>query len=259
MKPFTYYIDLLSLYCFKLNNLLYYYLELTSSFNHMGFIYKITNIISKKCYIGETKKTNPELRWNEHKRKIEKGIGCPALQDAVRKYGIDKFKFEILIICFDENRYEFEIEYINKYNSMVPNGYNLTKGGEGGGFYGKKHTETIRKKISQTNILRYTNNPELGKEISEKNKILMNDIYIKNKITKSVLNTERCKILKEQKLSFKHLKVKVLQFSIDNIFIKNYDSIKEAEKDTNVKAKNISKAINNKIKSSGGFLWKRAE
>ena len=87
----------------------------------------------------------------------------------------------------------------------------------------------------------------------------MNDIYIKNKITKSVLNTERCKILKEQKLSFKHLKVKVLQFSIDNIFIKNYDSIKEAEKDTNVKAKNISKAINNRIKSSGGFLWKRAE
>jgi hypothetical protein len=57
----------------------------------MGFIYKITNIISKKFYIGETKKINPELRWNEHKRKIEKGIGCPALQDAVRKYGIYLF------------------------------------------------------------------------------------------------------------------------------------------------------------------------
>ena len=48
MKPFTYYIDLLSLYCFKLNNLLYYYLELTSSFNHMGFIYKITEAINNK-------------------------------------------------------------------------------------------------------------------------------------------------------------------------------------------------------------------
>ena len=51
----------------------------------MGFIYKIQNTITKKCYIGETKKSNPELRWNEHKRKIEKGIGCPALQDAVKK------------------------------------------------------------------------------------------------------------------------------------------------------------------------------
>ena len=37
----------------------------------MGYIYKITNHISKKCYIGETKKNNPYLRWNEHKRKIE--------------------------------------------------------------------------------------------------------------------------------------------------------------------------------------------
>ena len=55
----------------------------------MGYIYKITNNISKKCYIGETKKNNPYLRWNEHKRKIEQGIGCPALQDAVKKYGID--------------------------------------------------------------------------------------------------------------------------------------------------------------------------
>jgi hypothetical protein len=54
----------------------------------MGFIYKITNTISNKCYIGETKKSNPYLRWNEHTRKITQGIGCPALQDAVKKYGV---------------------------------------------------------------------------------------------------------------------------------------------------------------------------
>jgi len=34
-------------------------------------------------------------------------------------------------------KYKYEIEYIKKYNTMVPNGYNLTSG-EGGGFYGKK-------------------------------------------------------------------------------------------------------------------------
>ena len=38
----------------------------------MGYIYKITNNISKKCYIGETKKSNPYLRWNEHKKKLHK-------------------------------------------------------------------------------------------------------------------------------------------------------------------------------------------
>ena len=87
----------------------------------MGYIYKITNIITKKCYIGETKKSNPYLRWNEHKRKIEQGIGCPALQDAVKKYGIENFNFKVLIICFDEDRYKYEMEYIKKYDTMAPN------------------------------------------------------------------------------------------------------------------------------------------
>jgi hypothetical protein len=37
----------------------------------------------------------------------------------VKKYGIENFTFEILIICFDEERYKFEMEYIKKYNSMA--------------------------------------------------------------------------------------------------------------------------------------------
>ena len=49
------------------------------------------------------------------------GIGCPALQDAVNKYGIDKFTFKILLICFDEDRYKFEIEYIIKFNLTFSN------------------------------------------------------------------------------------------------------------------------------------------
>ena len=100
----------------------------------MGFIYKITNKISKKCYIGETTEENPEERWKRHKYAISKGTGCPALRDAVVKYGLENFTFEVLIICFDENRYDHEKEYIKKYNSVVPNGYNILEGGAGGGF-----------------------------------------------------------------------------------------------------------------------------
>jgi len=76
----------------------------------MGFIYKITNLITNKCYIGETTKADPEKRWMQHKNTIKRGIGCPALQSAVIKHGIDNFKFEILLICFDEDRYKYEIE-----------------------------------------------------------------------------------------------------------------------------------------------------
>jgi group I intron endonuclease len=223
----------------------------------MGFIYKITNILSNKCYIGQTKKQNPHLRWNEHKRTIQKGNGCPALQNAINKYGINNFKFEILIICFDEDRFTYEIEYIKKYNSMFPNGYNLTKGGEGGGFYGKKHTNKVKSNISQSLKNRYVKNSILSEEISNRNIILMNNIEVKNKIKNSVLNTERCKTLKEKKISFKDLKVKVAQFTMENVFIKSYDSIKQAEIETGINRKNISKMINGKCLSSGGFIWKK--
>ena len=138
----------------------------------MGYIYKIRNIITNKCYIGETKKSNPLLRWNEHKSKIQKGIGCPALQDAVKKYGVENFTFVILIICFDEDRYKYEMEYIKKYNTMAPNGYNLTPGGEGGGFYGKKHSQETINNISNFMKNRYSNNPELKHAISIKNKLI---------------------------------------------------------------------------------------
>jgi group I intron endonuclease len=223
----------------------------------MGFIYKITNIITNKCYIGETKEKMPETRWKQHKRTIEKGIGCPALQNAVKKYGIDNFTFKVLIICFDEERFKFEKEYIKKFNSIAPNGYNLTKGGEGGGFYGKKHSQETINKISNTLKNKYINNNDLRKNVTEKNKNLMNLKETKEKITNSVLNTERCKSLKENKLSFKDLTVEVSQYTLDGIFINKYNSIKQAEIETCVSAKTISKVINYKQKTSGGFIWKR--
>ena len=71
----------------------------------MGYIYKITNKINGKCYIGETTKDDPNKRWKQHKNTIKKGMGCPALGLAVKKYGIENFEFCILIICFDSDRF----------------------------------------------------------------------------------------------------------------------------------------------------------
>ena len=116
----------------------------------MGFIYKITNIKSGKMYIGETKLDDPQQRWKGHLQSINRNQGCSALRDAIKKYGKDAFKFEVLIICFDEDRFFYEKEYIKKYNTQVPNGYNILPGGEGGGFLGKKHTPEALKKISES-------------------------------------------------------------------------------------------------------------
>lgn len=116
----------------------------------MGVIYKITNTVTGKCYIGETIEKDPNKRYNAHMKLIRKGKGCPALRDAVLKHGEENFKFEVLITCPDEDRFSLEKEYIQKYNSIVPNGYNILEGGQcGGGFKGKTHTQESRDKISK--------------------------------------------------------------------------------------------------------------
>ena len=56
------------------------------------------------------------------------------LFNAYNKYGTTNFKYKIICICFDEDTNKFEEEYIMKYNTIYPNGYNLMPGGNN-----KKH------------------------------------------------------------------------------------------------------------------------
>jgi group I intron endonuclease len=142
----------------------------------MGYIYKITNNITGKCYIGETAKEDPEIRWNQHKGTIRRGVGCPALRDAVNKYGIDNFKFEVLVICFDDNRFDMEKLYIKKYNSQVPNGYNISAGGMGGSFTGRKHTPETMARIIETTRLYRQNNPDWFEKYREKHREVMSKV-----------------------------------------------------------------------------------
>jgi len=128
----------------------------------MGVIYKITNTLTDKCYIGETIEKDPNTRYKRHMNLIRKGKGCPALRDAVLKHGEENFKFEVLITCLDEDRYRLEKEYIQKHNSIAPNGYNILEGGQcGGGFKGKIHKQETRDKISEMGKKRFENPDEL--------------------------------------------------------------------------------------------------
>lgn len=91
-------------------------------------IYKITNNLNGKSYIGQSK--NPYHRWKEHKWDAF-NPNCKensAIHDAFVAVGINNFSLEILGWFEDYN--EKERYYINYYNTLVPNGYNLMKGGE---------------------------------------------------------------------------------------------------------------------------------
>ena len=94
-------------------------------------IYKITNLINNKSYIGQS--INIEKRIKEHfwKSKNQKDISFNSiLHQAIRKYGEENFKWEILEECDVEKIDELEQQYIQKYNTLSPNGYNILPGGQ---------------------------------------------------------------------------------------------------------------------------------
>ena len=95
----------------------------------MYYIYKITNLINGKIYIGLTTLT-VEQRWKIHVR--DSKTNDKHLYKSIRKYGIDNFRVEKI----DETNSfkilgELERKYIKEYQSTNPDkGYNLTAGGE---------------------------------------------------------------------------------------------------------------------------------
>ncbi len=101
-------------------------------------IYLITNLINNKKYVGQS--THIYKRWGVHKN--PNNWTDNALYRAFRKYGIDKFKFEILEECPKELLNDREIYWISYYNSFE-DGYNLTAGGDNGAHFIKLSTDLV--------------------------------------------------------------------------------------------------------------------
>jgi group I intron endonuclease len=127
------------------------------------YLYKITNNVNKKVYIGQT--INPKARWSRHRsdaRSQEKIKRDRHLCCAIRKYGVENFIFEVIAQakCLEDID-EVEIACIKQYNSSDRNfGYNISYGGNGK----RMVSENTKKKLSLLN---------LGKKASDETKIKM--------------------------------------------------------------------------------------
>ena len=247
----------------------------------MGYIYLITNTVNGKRYVGQSICDDINIRWNNHKRLRSSTIGQYLLK-AYQKYGIENFKFQIICICFDSDCDAYETEYIHKYNTLAPNGYNIKEGGKSSkhhpntielmrtkakewwvanreGFEsklkGRKFSDSQKQRL-RDGIQRYWSNmnPE------EKDKKLQ-EMSIRNKNKnryKSEESRQRSLKALEEYRSRNHLCRQVAQYTSENVFVKEYKSISEATNITGICRSTISKVCNGdpKYHTAGGFLWK---
>lgn len=118
----------------------------------MGYIYKITNKINGKVYIGLTT-TSMEQRWKGHVNDSKKSNRH--LYSSMRKYGIENFIMEKIDETEDfKHLGELERYYIKKYNSTDENfGYNNTYGGESNQLDGNPRTKLCVCDVEEIRLL----------------------------------------------------------------------------------------------------------
>lgn len=112
------------------------------------FIYKITNTVNGKIYIGKT--SNIDSRWRYHKYAYP--TKNTHLYRSMRKYGFDKFRIDVIEKVTESRVNEIEQYWIAKLKTTDSSiGYNIHHGGTGGNSFANKSEEQIRtycKKIS---------------------------------------------------------------------------------------------------------------
>ena len=143
----------------------------------MGYVYKITNTVNNKSYIGISIHEPEKDRIQKHLS----GHGNRVIANAVKKYGRDAFTYEVLEEnVFDEFLPDLEVAYIANFNTVVPNGYNLTHGGDGAGPPSKE----TRRKISKS-LTGKTLPAEHRRKISEGGKGKKRSAETRRKISKA--------------------------------------------------------------------------
>lgn len=171
--------------------------------NSMGLIYRAT-FPSGKCYIGRTTRTLEE-RKKEHRHDAKIGVSR-VLPQKINKYGWDTVVWEVMEYAPNDLLVYLEEKYIEFCDCVVPNGYNMTDRGDGGGrwseerkkqkseamlgeknpFYNCTHTEEALAKMRKPRNIQLSDKQR--KAISERTSGENNPMY-------GVKHTEEAKLL----------------------------------------------------------------
>lgn len=213
-------------------------------------IYKTTNLINNKIYIGQDSKNNPEYL----------GSGT-LLKRSIEKYGKENFIKEILEHC--ETRQELnekEIYWIKYHRENNYELYNITDGGSGGDTYkNNPNLPQILKSISDA-IIEKNKDPQYKKNMSEGNKRTWSDPEFKKKMSEKRKgeNNPMFGIHRygENAPGWGKCRKVIIQYDLDMNFIKEYESLKIASLETSCNMNNIINCCKNRIPNYKNYIWK---
>ena len=211
----------------------------------MAYIYKITNDINDKVYIGKTVYT-VEQRWRQHKYDcVERHKENRPLYNAMLKYGTEHFSIEIIEECDSSIVEQREQYWIKHYNSYVGfpdfQGYNATLGGEG---ILKADRDWVYKLWNEGKTQRQI------QKITTYSIKAISTILREFDITKEYVEQRAINNVMEAQAR----KVAKIDLTTDEV-IHIYDSICEAERD-NGNTKHINQVCKGKRKTCKGYGWK---
>lgn len=218
------------------------------------YIYKITNKNNNMSYIGQS--VNPQKRLMEHiyGRKNKKDT---YIDKTMKKYGIENFIFEIIDSSNNQDEIDkLEKEYIIKYNTLKPNGYNILKGGR------EQQGAWNSKPIDEYDLDgNYINTYESAGYYSQCINSEYNNLSINHSCRTKRRYKDRYFRYKGDEKPTKYVKPKstrikkVYQYDLEGNFIKEYESVTQASKETNTNRTSIINCVNGIYKKANDYVW----
>lgn len=224
----------------------------------MHYIYKVSNDVNSKLYIGQT--------VNLAKRKLahfcDNRTANQIFKKAILKYGKEHFNFEIIDTAeTKKDANEKEIYYIKYYNSIKPNGYNMTIGGEGAAISWNSISVCCFD-LNGNFIKEYPSAQSAATELHLSGGDILRTIRGKNKrvgIYQFCKSEDKYKFIgTKYKRPVSVRRKKIYQFSRYGEYLNEFDSEHEASIKTGTRRTNISQALD-KNSLANNYMWRTTD